>query len=57
MKLLLKQPLDIIRIKNITESKIVLEKGITFNKETDNQNEDLNTTFEAIEYETEKNIK
>ena len=57
MKLLLKQSLDIIRIKNITESKIVLEKGITFNKETDNQNEDLNTTFEAIEYETEKNIK
>ena len=33
---------------------MVLEKGNAFNKETDNPDEDLNTTYEAIEYETEQ---
>ena len=47
-------PLDIKnRIKNITESKMVLGPGNAFNKETDNPDEDLDTTYEEINYETE----
>ena len=42
------------RIKNITESKMVLEQESAFHKETDNPDEDLNTTYEAIDYETEQ---
>ena len=41
------------RIKNITESKMVLGPGNAFNKETDNPDEDLNSTYEEINYETE----
>ena len=47
-------PLDITnRIKNITKSKMILSEGNAFNKITDDPDEDLNTTYETIEYETE----
>ena len=41
------------RIKNITQSKLILKEGNAFNKVTDDPDEDLNTTYETIEYETE----
>ena len=48
-------PLDITnRIKNITESKMILGPGNAFNKETDNPDEDLNTTYEEVDYETDQ---
>ena len=47
-------PLDITnRIKNITQSRLILNERNAFNKETDDPDEDLNTTYETIEYETE----
>ena len=47
-------PLDITnRIKNITKSSLALKEGNAFNKITDDPDEDLNTTYETIEYETE----
>ena len=32
---------------------MILKEGNAFNKETDDPDEDLNTTYETIEYETE----
>jgi hypothetical protein len=47
-------PLDVTnRIKNITQSKMILKEGNAFNKETNDPDQDLNTTYETIEYETE----
>ena len=47
-------PLDVTnRIKNITQTKMIIKEGNAFNKETNDPDEDLNTTYETIEYETE----
>jgi hypothetical protein len=46
-----KDPLDKEnRIKNFTESKMVLDDNCAFGKATDLPDTDLNTTYEAIEY-------
>ena len=44
------------RIKNFTESKMVLDENSAFGKNTDLPDEDLNTTYEIIDFVPDENL-